>query len=127
MYFVSNLIFHFKFVCSTSAMLENMTNFIPLNFAESHTSLFSMLLTVIRLGFWKVFFSGCGGEVSLTPSHVSRRTNLIPIELRLKVKKCWHHLLYVDVIRYFARRKWVCYEIQNYVWRKIDTLKVSQK
>ena len=57
------------------------------------------------------------GEVNLTPClHISRRTNRRsaqfytivkqPIWSSLKVKKCWHHLLYAGNISLFATKKY---------------------
>ena len=77
-------------------------------------------LTLIRLGFLRVVFSG--GRGSIWPSfRISRETYLISISLytivkqsiwsMLKVKKFWHHLLYANVICLFVTR-W-CQKIQK--------------
>ena len=82
---------------------------------------FKAFSNLTRLGFLKVVFPE--GVQFDTTLHISRITNLISIKLytivnqpiwsRFKVKKCWCHLLYGDVISFFATRK--CQKI-----RKID-------
>ena len=77
-------------------------------------------LTLIRLGFLKVIFSGRGSIWPPSPLHISRIINPFPIYfIRLlqdlykvgwKLKKCWDHVI-CDVISLVATRK--CQKIKK--------------